>query len=495
MKQKVLIANRGVVALDIIDSLKGAGLETILLYSPEDANSLPVKLADRSHKFDSSKLENSYLDRETIIERAKELGVDAIHPGYGFLAEDPTFSGMCRENRIQFIGPAPETLETVCDKIRLRQLAGLLDIPVVKHSDPIQNPLDFELVHQEFRFPLVIKPLKGLGGRGIKTARDHREARQRLNAMLKREDNQQNGVFIEPYYSHGHHIEIPFFRDHQGNILFLPEIESSIQRRFQKIFEESPSPNISTLTRDTLYHHSKKLLEKINYRGLGYVEFLVHENHHYFFEINPTLQINTLIPEIHMIANFVKKQYALANGETSHDVRGTRIVSPKYHIMLVSLMAENPDDDFQPASGTVSDFIHYSTIGNIFKSSLFTGARISPLYDPWIGKIVTFSSNREKALENMKNSLENIIIRGISTNLHFLKSLLDSDPLVRGDTPVDFLTRKWDYSKRKKSEDDTFVAALLLGAAFHVENRKKDYRGELQQMKQPGFFKRLFRRF
>ncbi|MCK4836836.1 MAG: ATP-grasp domain-containing protein [Candidatus Aminicenantes bacterium] len=495
MKEKVMIPNRGVVALDIIDSLKSIGLETILLYSPEDSRSLPVKLADRSFKFYSSKLDDSYLDREAIIEKALELNVHAIHPGYGFLAEDPIFSRMCEQNHINFIGPDHRILETVHDKIHLRQIANELGLPFVKHSELIKSQLDFELAVQGFRFPLVIKPLKGLGGRGIKTVIDRRDARQQINEMLKRDENQKNGIFLEPFFPHGHHIEIPFFRDGEGNILFLPEIESSIQRRFQKIFEESPSPNLSALTRDSLYHYSKKLIERINYLGLGYVEFLVSENNPYFFEMNPTFQINTLIPEIHIISNFIKKQYAISNGEVLHSVKGTKIINPKYHILLVSLMAENPSDNFQPSSGTITEFYHYSTIRNIFKSSLYTGARISPLYDPYIGKIITFSSTRNQSIGNMKNFIENINIRGINTNLHFLKSLLDSDPLIRGETIIDFLNRKWEYANRKKTNNEILTAALLLSSAFHIENRKKNYKEELQKMKQPGFFKRLFRRF
>lgn len=495
MNEKILIVNRGVVALDIIDSLKSIGLETILLYSPEDSDSLAVKLADSSYKFNSSKLENSYQDRETIIEKAKELEVDAIHPGYGFLSEDPVFSKMCQENNIKFLGPDYKILEAVTDKIHLRQLARDLKIPVVLHSPLIKSPSDFHPEQLGFRYPMVIKPLKGHGGQGIKTVSDQMEASRQLNEMLRREQNQENGIFIEPYYTGGHHIEIPFFRDCKGNILFLPEIESSIQRRFQKIFAESPSPNVSNSLRESMYHRSRMLIEKIDYLGLGYVEFLVHEKACFFFEMNPTFQINTLIPEIHMVANFIKKQYAISSGAILHQVKGTKIITPMYHIVLASLMAENPSNNFQPSSGTVSDFFHYSTIRNIFKSSLFTGAKISPLYDPYVGKIVTFSKNRDKAIRNMKNFLENINIRGINTNLHFLKSLLNSDPLIRGDTTIDFLNQKWAYSSRKKSDTDILRAALLLGSAFHVENKHKNYQAELQKMKQPGFFKRLLRNF
>jgi acetyl-CoA carboxylase biotin carboxylase subunit len=224
------------------------------------------------------------------------------------------------------------------------------------------------------------------------------------------------------------------------------------------------------------------------------VEFILDRGKPLFSEINPTFQINTLMSEIHIISNFIKKQFAIAKGELLHDVRGVDIIEPKYSILLVSLMAENPQDNFQPSSGVVEEFFTYSTIRNIFKSNLYTGARISPLYDPYLGKIVTFSVKRRNSINDMRNFLEHIIIRGISTNLHFLKCLLASEPLAMGETIIDYLPGKWDYSKRKKGEEGAMIAAALLSSAFHIENRMKNYTAELQRMKQPGFFKRLFRR-
>jgi acetyl/propionyl-CoA carboxylase alpha subunit len=495
MKEKVIIPNRGVIALDLIDSLKGMGLETILLYSPEDAQSLPVKLADRSFKFYSSRLEDSYLDMDSIIEKALELKAEYIHPGYGFLAENPEFARRCGKNNIKFIGPEAEVLDIINNKNQLRKIARELDIKTIGHSEPVSSSSETERITRNFKFPLVIKPVAGLGGNGIRVVRERREFQDQLDEMLKREENLKTGLFVEEFLPHAHHIELPFFRDTRGNILFLPEIESSVQRRFQKIFQESPSINLSKSNRDGMVRDSKKLVERIGYHGLGYVEFLVHKDSRFFFEINTTFQINTLISEIHMASNFIKKQFAISNYEALHHVRGTEIIRPKHHVLLVSLMAENPIDHFLPSSGTITDFFSYSTIRNVFKSTLFTGARISHLYDPFIGKIVTYAVKRENAINDMGNFLSNINIRGIRTNLHFLRSLLNSEPLARGETTIDFLNSKWDYAKRKKSEKDMLEAAALLSAALHIENQRMDLKAELQKMKQPGFFKRLFRRF
>jgi acetyl/propionyl-CoA carboxylase alpha subunit len=492
MKEKVLIPTRGVIALDIINSLNSMGMETLLMHSPEDSLSLPVKLADRSYKFYSSRLEDSYLDMEAILEKARELHVDYVHPGYGFLAESPEFARLCKENGIRFIGPESEVLALVEDKIKLRETAAALGLPVLKPSELIKSPLDFEACEGGFNFPIIIKPLKGSGGRGIRVADYRRDAQEQIANLLKREDNIRNGIFFEEFRPYARHIEIPFFRDVKENILFLPEIESSIQRRFQKVYQESPSPNVDERLRARLYEHSQQLLKKINYVGLGYIEFIVENQECLFSEINPTFQINTLISEVQMTANFLKKQVVIARGELLHDVHGIKIVKPKHHVLLVSLMAEDPYNNFLPSTGQIGHFFHYSTIRNVFKTTLYSGARVTPMYDPFIGKILTYAFERPNAINDMRIFLDNIIIRGIRTNLVFLKHLLENEELRNGGTIIDFLHLKFDFSKLKNTEEEALIAAALLAADFHIDNRRKDYKAKLEKMKQPGFLKRLF---
>ncbi len=492
MKEKVLIPTRGVIALDIINSLNSMGMETLLMHSPEDSLTLPVKLADRSYKFYSSRLDDSYLDGEAILEKAREVKADYIHPGYGFLSENPEFAKLCHENNIRFIGPEARVLAAVEDKIKLRQAATAIGLPVLKSSELIRSPLDCETCDSGFNYPLIIKPLKGSGGRGIRVVDYRRDAQEQVANLLKREENVRNGIFFEEFRPYAHHIEIPFFRDARDNILFLPEIESSIQRRFQKIFQESPSPNIDERLRACLYDYSQTLLKKIDYVGLGYVEFIVENNECLFSEINPTFQINTLISEVHLTSNFLKKQVVISRGELLHDVHGVRIVKPKHHVLLVSLMAEDPYNNFLPSTGQISHFFHYSTIRNVFKTTLYTGARVTPMYDPFIGKILTYAIERPNAINDMRIFLDNIIIRGIRTNLVFLKHLLENAELRSGDTIIDFLHLKFDFSKLKNTEEQSLIAAALLAADFHIDNRKKNYKAKLEKMKQPGLLKRLF---
>lgn len=492
MNKKVIIPNRGVIALDIITSLKSIGLETILLYSPEDEHSLPVKMADKSFKFYSSRLEDSYRDMEAIIDRALDLEADYIHPGYGFLAETPEFAELCEQNNIKFIGPDSAVLRKVRDKIAIRKIADSLGIRVLPYSELITSAISLDDLPADDKYPMLIKPLHGQGGKGIRLVEYKKDAQERINKMVKQEEIQRHGVFLEDFFPYGHHIEIPFIRDIQGNILFPPEIESSIQRRFQKIFQESPSPNITAVMRKELYHNAQKLIEKIGFTGLGYVEFIVEKDNAYFSEINPSFQINTLIPELHIVSNFIKKHFAICNGETLHHVEGIKIIEPRHHMLLVSLMAENPFDGFQPSSGTVTEFFSYSNIRNVFKTYIYKGAKVSPLYDPYIGKIGTISSRRDHSINDMKHFLNNIVIKGIKTNLPFLKHLLSSDCLAEGETIIDFVNLKCDFSTRKRSEKDIALATAMLSAGFHIDNREKNYKEKLQTMKQPGFFKKLF---
>ncbi len=491
-KKTVLIPNRGVIALDIIDSLKSIGLHTILYHSPEDTISLAVRLADENHKFYSSKLSDSYLDQEAIIEKALARNVDYIHPGYGFLSEDPSFCKLCEENSIKTVGPDSRTLRLIQNKISLRKEVSRTGIPVQECSQVITSPLDYSDQSHKFPFPQLIKPVTGSGGKGIRLVQTEREAGSIINQQLKREEYQQLGLFIEPFLAEAHQIEIPFIRDKQGNILILPEIESSLQRRFQKIFQESPSPNLSQDMREQLIAYTRKIAEMLGYIGLGSAEFFVWGGQATFSELNPSLQINTLVSEIHTNSNFIKKQFAISQGETLNQVQGMKVISPKHHVILVSLMAEDPYNHFQPSAGMVEEFSYYASFRTLFKTSIYTGCHISSIYDPFIGKIATFSSRRETSLQTMRHFLDNINLRGIHTNLVFLKHLMENPLLIKGDTCIDFLNRHCQFARQQHKESSREIAAALLAAQFHMENRQKNYKAQLERMKQPGFFKRLF---
>ncbi len=492
MKEKVLIPTRGVIALDIINSLNSMGMETLLMHSPEDALSLPVKLADRSYKFYSSRLEDSYLDGEAILEKAREVRADYIHPGYGFLAENPEFARLCRESNIRFIGPEAGVLAAVEDKIKLRQTAAAIGLPVLKFSELIRSPLDCESLRRRLQLPDHHQAAEGLGRPG--------HPRGRLPAR-------RPGAGGQPAEARGERPQRHLLR---GVPALRPPYRDPLLPRRQgqhplpardRVVDPAPLPEdipgVALAQRRRAparppLRDAAGAARKIDYVGLGYVEFIVENDQCLFSEINPTFQINTLISEVHLTSNFLKKQVVIARGELLHDVHGVRIVKPKHHVLLVSLMAEDPYNNFLPSTGQISHFFHYSTIRNVFKTTLYTGARVTPMYDPFIGKILTYAVERPNAINDMRIFLDNIIIRGIRTNLVFLKHLLENADLRNGDTIIDFLHLKFDFSKLKNTEEEALVATALLAADFHLDNRKKNYKAKLEKMKQPGFFKRLF---
>jgi len=328
----------------------------------------------------------------------------------------------------------------------------------------------------------LIKPLKGSGGTSIRQVYYEEEAREEIGKLLKREEHQRDGLFIEKFHAFGHHIEIPFLRDNQGNILFPPEIESSIQRRYQKVFQESPSINISDAMRRDLYRYAQQLTHRLNYVGLGSLEFIAQEGNLFFSELNPTVQINTLVPELHLASNLIKMSFAVSRGEPLPGITGVEIIPPTRHVVLVSLMAENPFYDFQPSSGTVKELYSYSSLETIFKTYLHSGASMSPLYDPYIGKIATFSGSRRQALQDLKKFLNRIIIRGIKTNLPYLRFLLGCESVAEGRTTIDSAELKCNFFQQKKKSEDILIAAAIMASAFHVENMKKSFSSKPQHM-------------
>lgn len=488
--KKVLIPNRGAIALELIYSFKKKGFETILLHSPEDALSLPVKVADKSCKFLSSKLSDSYMDIDEIIEKAQEFGAEYIHPGYGFLSESAEFAKKCEDNKIKFVGPDYKTLATVSDKPVLKDTAETAGIPVLPHSSRLSSPLDFDKVSETFKFPVIIKPVMGVGGRSIRTAESKKELEMKLGELFKREENRINGLFCEEYMGEARNVEVPFARDKEGKVIIWPEIESSIQRRFQKLIHESPAP-ISDNLRSSLIDYTKLMIEKLDYVGFGYTEFLIVDNKPYFSELNPTLQVNTLMPEVHSDIDLVHLQLDLSEGGLLKD---DGVKQSEKHQILVTLMAEDPYKDFIPCSGTITEFYHYSSQNEIFKSYMNTGSKISSLYSPMIGKLMTYGENREETLQKMRAFLDHLFIRGVQTNLNFLKTIFANREFIENNITIDFVSSKHDFLKYNKSEEEIAIAAALLAAEFHIENRQENYKEQLSRMKQPGIIKRLFNR-
>jgi len=347
---KLLIANRGLVALDVLAAAGNVGLKTLLLSSPEDIQSLPVKWADKVRRFSSTRPKGTYLDGDAVLEMARQEEAELIHPGYGFLAEQPEFASRCRSLGIRFAGPSVEVLSHCMHKGNLRETAQRLGIQTVPSLGILHSSLDVEKDLKGQHFPVIIKPVSGSSGSAIRVARDRREAQERIAALLTREEIAHQGVLVEPFLANARHIEIPFLRDSQGNLVLFPEIESTIQRRFQKILQESPAIVLSDSQRRSMQGDLQRLVSELNYQGLGSVEFLLHEERPLLLELNSSLQINHIIASWHWGHSLLEQQIRIAMGELLPR-QGTTVVSPRHHLVLCALMAESPENNFQPSSG------------------------------------------------------------------------------------------------------------------------------------------------
>lgn len=488
--QSILIPNRGMVAMDIIRAFQYMGLETHLMVSPEDQTSMPVRLADKCYRFFSSIPENSYMDSETIIEKALELGINFLHPGYGFLAENPKFYKECRQNSIKIVGPSTEILSLIHHKRELRNLAEDLGIPAMTFlkQDPRSAPSDDT-------FPVVLKQLKGSGEAHIRLIGSGSIYRKHMGEIARKEQEPEEEFLLERYLPGAHRIKLPFLRDQGGHTLFLPEIESSIQRRFEEIFFESPSPGITDRMRKQLTESSHRILEKLHFTGTGHMEFMLNDSHLLFSDIDPVIQPHVQISEITGQMDMIQKQFRIFSGEQLSQSQPVHVIKPRFHVMLAYLMAEDPNHDFRPSSGKISQFFSHPSTKCSMKSILYTGCTVSPIYNPLVGCIGALDNTRDDVIGQMKYFMKSVTVKGVRTNLSFLRYLLDCENFLRGETTIDTFDNTCDIRQQNRSEEETAVAAALLAAAFHRENKKKNFKEKLEKMKQPSVFKRLFNRW
>jgi len=432
MIKKVLIANRGEIALRIVRACNELGIKTLAVYSEADEQSLHVQLADEAICIGPPAGNRSYLKADRIIAAAEIADVDAIHPGYGFLAENADFAEQCAKCKIKFIGPGPEAIIHFGDKAKAREMAVKAKVPVIPGSDgTVDNEADALKIAQKIGFPVIIKAVAGGGGKGMRTAHNAVAfSKEYINARNEAEKAFGNGaVYLERYLDSPRHIEIQVLGDQFGNIIHLGERDCSVQRRHQKIIEEAPSPFISDKIRRQMGRDAVKLAQSVDYEGAGTVEFLVDSKGEYFFiEMNTRIQVEHGVTEEVTGVDLVKQQLLIASGQKlSYEQKDIKISK---HCIECRICAEDPGRNFAPCPGEIS--LYYSPGGHGVRidSHCYSGYTIPPYYDSMIAKVMTFGKTRELALDRMDRALGEYLIRGIKTNIPFSQAII-RDPIFR----------------------------------------------------------------
>ncbi len=444
MFQKILIANRGEIAVRIIRTCMYMGIETVAVYSEADKDSLHVQLADESVCIGGAKSSESYLNMENIITAAISKGAEAIHPGFGFLSENPDFAELCETCGITFIGPSSKVIQQMGNKSKAREIMIKAGVPVVPGSEGAVGSLPEALViAEEIGFPILIKASAGGGGRGMRIAYDRAEFSSAFETARSEAINAfgDGTMYLEKYLQRPKHIEFQILADKYGNIIHLGERDCSIQRRNQKVVEEAPSL-IKLNLREKMAEAAIKASKTVKYENAGTIEFLVSGDNFYFIEMNTRIQVEHPITEMITRMDIVKEQINIAAGEklsvTQSDLHFHG------HSIECRINAENPKHKFRPSPGEVKLFHMPSGHGVRFDSFIYTNYVIQPYYDSMIGKMIVHAETRVEAVKKMRAALEELVIKGIDTNQTFLYMIMNNADYTKGIFDTSFIEKKID---------------------------------------------------
>jgi len=463
MLKKLLIANRGEIALGIIRIARNMGIKTVAIYSEVDANSLHVKYADEAYSLGSPRPGQSYLNIDKIIGIARESGADSIHPGYGFLAENAEFVKACEQEGIIFVGPSSEATAKLGDKVQAKRLAQRAGVPVIPGAEePSQDVSDAIRAASELGYPVLVKAVAGGGGKAMRIVREPREMSDAFR--IAREESQAafgiGDVYIEKLIESPRHIEVQIMADSSGDVVHLYERECSIQRRHQKIIEECPCPILTEDERERITGYAKDLAVASGYTNAGTFEFLRDkEGEFYFLEANCRLQVEHAITEMVTGANLVEWQLLIASGEKNPYRQED--IGMKGHAIEVRVYAEDPFKEFLASPGEVLSFIPAMGHGVRVYSALFSGAVVPPHYDPLIAKVATWGTSRKNAIDRMTQALDECVITGVSTTIPYCKELILHEKFLSSDIDTGFVDT---LSIKPDSADSNmipFIAAVL----------------------------------
>lgn len=463
MFKKILIANRGEIAVRIIRACRELGVSTVAVYSDADRRSLHVALADEAYHIGGSAPAESYLNKEKIIDAAKSSGAEAIHPGFGFLSENEPFADMCEKSDIVFIGPTPEAIRLMGDKITARKIAHEVKVPLVPGSDGAVSDVEASVIADEIGYPVMIKASAGGGGKGMRLVRskDDFESSLRMARSEARSAFGDDSVFVERFIERPRHIEIQIMADTEGNTLHLFERECSIQRRHQKVIEEAPSSAISSRTRKTMGEVAVRIAKAVKYRGAGTIEFLMDQKQNfYFLEMNTRVQVEHPVTEMITGFDIVKWMIRIAAGEML-PFKQKNIVM-KGHALECRVYAENPETNFLPSPGVIEYLRTPSGPGIRDDSSIYNGCEITPFYDPMLSKLIVWADTREAAIKKMESSLREYIVLGVKTNIGFLIRVMNNNEFRKGKIDTGFIERHPELLKPSVVEiEPALIAAAL----------------------------------
>jgi len=481
MISKVLIANRGEIALRVIKTCKALGIKTVAVYSDEDRNSLHVKKATESYHIGEAAPAKSYLNLEKILEVMLSSGTDAVHPGYGFLSENDDFARLCEKNKINFIGPSADSMNLCGDKMRCKAAMLIAKVPTVPGSPGIVKDADeAEKIANEIGYPVMLKSVYGGGGRGIRIVNTDQELQDGYETVTAESIAAvgKSAIIVEKFLEKTRHIEYQMCRDHHGNAVHLFERECSIQRRNQKLIEQTPSPAVDEAKREEIGELVVKAAEAVDYTNLGTAEFLRADNgEFYFIEINARLQVEHPISEMVSGLDFVKLQLDIANGEPLPFKQ--RDLKMNGYAIECRINADDTFLDFAPSTGPVPNVTIPSGPSVRCDTYLYPGCTVSPFYDSLMAKLVTWGQTFEESRLRMLNALNDFYIQGVETSIPLYKTILKTDEYKNGQLSTDFLKRfgiidrlKEDLKNQRKDKQLAAIAAAVMHSTFYQSRVK-----------------------
>jgi len=474
MFKKILIANRGEIAVRVIKACQELSIQTVAVYSEIDRKSLHVQMADEAICIGPPPPLESYLNIDAIISAAKKTRAEAIHPGYGFLAENPAFAKRCEEEGIVFIGPNSKALALVGDKVESRKTMSKIGVPIIPGMKSSSKNIDeFYKEAEKIGYPVMIKASAGGGGKGMRIVWKKEELKSAIEAGMREAKSAfgDESVYLEKYLEKPRHIEFQVLADNYGNVVHLFERECSIQRRHQKIIEETPSPALTPELREKMGEVAKKVIKAVNYNNAGTVEFLLDKNKNfYFLEVNARIQVEHPITELTTGIDLVKQQILIASGEKLSLQQ--KELSQRGHSIECRIYAEDPYNNFLPSSGKILFFQEPRGPGIRHDCGIYSGYEVSIFYDPILAKLIVWAEDRESACRKILKALDEYVILGIKTIVQFLKEIISHPEFLAGNIHTNFINEY--FTKREKiTKEKKNLPLALLSAAIYSSNQTR----------------------